>query len=161
MRKATSNKKLIPGALYKKIVELMPICCVDAVFKSGKDVYLFKRAYEPAKDKWWIIGGRILKGETLKKAMLRKAKEEIGIDAKIVKQIGVYETFMKKTRFDKGKKKLGSHSIAVCYVIEPKRKNFKLKLNEEYKGYKIIKRINNNLHPYIKKLLKDSKLLRK
>lgn len=155
-RKSIFDKEKIPLALYRKIVGLMPICCVDAVLKSGNKVFLFKRAYEPAKNKWWLIGGRISKGESLKDAAIRKVKEEAGIDVKILKMIGVYETFFPISRFDVDGRKRGTHTISVCFAVEPKKKNFKLRLNEEYIGYKTITRINKNLHPYIKKVLRDS-----
>lgn len=155
LRKNTLNKN-IPEHLYKKIVEHMPICCVDIVFKVGKEVYLFKRAHQPAKNEWWLIGGRILKGERLKDAVLRKAKEEIGVDAKILKVIGVYETFFPESRFNTKTKKIDTHSISICFVIEPKHKNFNLKLNEEYICYKKITEIDGNLYPYVKMVLRDS-----
>lgn len=155
MRKNTLKNK-IDLQLYKKIVDLMPICCVDIIFKAGKKVYLFKRDYEPAKNKWWVIGGRVLKGEKLKDAVIRKVKEEVGVDVKITKTVGAYEIFFDTSRFSNKDKKIRSHSIVNCYVVEPKNKNFVLKLNEEYTGYKAIIKINKDLDPYIKGILRDS-----
>ena len=157
-RKSTFSKKKIPLQLYRKIVDMMPICCVDALFKSGNKLFLFKRAYEPAKNKWWIIGGRVLKGESLKDAMIRKVKEEIGVDVKILKMIGVYETIFPISRFDINNRKIGAHTISICFLVEPNKKNFKLRLNEEYNGYKTIARLDKSFHPYIKKVLRDSGL---
>ena len=160
-KKYISESKNIPAGLYKKIVSLMPICCVDMVFWSKGKVFLFKRAYAPAKNKWWIIGGRILKGERLKDAVARKAKEEIGVDIKIRKIIGVYEAFFGTNRFDTKAKKSGAHSISICFLVEPKRKNFKLRLNDEYKDYKAINKIDKNLHPLIQTMLKDSRAIQR
>ena len=155
-KKNTLAKKKIPAALYKKFLETMPVCCVDIVFRSGRKVFLFKRAYEPEKDEWWVIGGRVLRGETLKEAVIRKVKEEVGVKAKISKMVGVYEYFSKVNRFDSGRKGKGTHNIIICFEAEPIAKNFKFKLNEEYKGYKAIKGVYTGLHPYVKKMLKDS-----
>ena len=90
-KKSISSKGNIPLLLYKKILGLMPIPCVDLVFKSGNDVYLFKRSYEPAKNEWWLVGGRINRWETFEEAAVRKAKEEIGVDVKIIKIIGMVD----------------------------------------------------------------------
>lgn len=158
LKKSIYNKKKIPLKLYKKIIGLMPICCVDAVFKSGNKVFLFKRAYEPAKNEWWLIGGRVLKGETLKDAVIRKVKEEAGVEVNILKIIGVYETFFKISRFKANKKRISTHTISVCFVVKPIKKGFKLKLNEEYDSYKAITKVERNLHPYIKAVLMDSGL---
>ena len=54
--KISINKERIPLLLYKKIVGLMPICCVDAVFNVDNKVFLFKRAYETARNEWWFVG---------------------------------------------------------------------------------------------------------
>lgn len=161
MKRKSTYKEFIPLALYRKIVELMPIPCVDVVFKAGSKVFLFMRAYEPAKGKWWLVGGRILRNETFEQAVIRKMKEEIGVDAKVGRMIGTYEEFFANSRFDNesgktGNGKTGTHTLSICFVAEPKNRNFKLRLNDEYDGYRTIDRIEENLEPYIKNVLKDS-----
>lgn len=156
LRKNISNKKKIPLELYKKILETMPIFCVDILFKSGDKAFLFKRAYEPAKSEWWLIGGRVLRGETLKGAVIRKVKEEVGVEVNIKKMIGIYEHYFPITRFDTEKKKKGAHMISACYLVEPTKNNFNFKLSEEYTAYKSIKKNRKRLHPYVKRVLKDS-----
>jgi len=158
-KKSIFSKGSIPLPLYKKILGLMPICCVDMILKVGSKVILFKRAYEPAKNEWWLIGGRVNKWEKLRDAAIRKAKEEVGIDVKIIKTVGTYEIFFPVNRFDAKnikKEEKGTHTIAICFIVKPKKKDFKLKLNNEYTRYKAITKIENNFHPYIKTALKDS-----
>jgi len=58
-----SNK--ISNELYDQILENIPICCVDIIVSHNGKVLLIHRKEEPAKDKWWVVGGRILKGENL------------------------------------------------------------------------------------------------
>lgn len=159
-RKKLLNKKKIPEHLYKKIIDVMPMCCVDIIFKVNDKVYLFKRSYQPAKNVWWLVGGRILKGERLKDAAIRKVKEEIGVDVRIQKMVGIYENFFATSRFNLKNRKIGTHTISICFLAEPKHKGIKLKLNEEYTDYKLINRIGRNLHPYIQTALKDSGVLR-
>ena len=149
MGKKNISKK-IPLRFYKKIAELMPIACIDCLLEADGKFFLFKRAYEPAKAKWWLFGGRILKGERIYSAVKRKAKEEIGIDVKIKKMIGTYEVFLEKNRFGSP-----SHSVAVCFLVEPKNKNFSIRLSDEYTGFKTITGTQKGLHPYIKNVLKD------
>jgi len=85
---------------YAQIMELMPILCVDAVLRNSKGQYLLvKRANEPLKGQWWVIGGRVLKGETLKQAVIRKIKEEAGFIIDSVKPIGYYEEVAHVNRF--------------------------------------------------------------
>jgi len=83
---------MIPAEEYKQIINVLPILCVDIVVKNAAEQYLLiRRANEPLKDQWWVIGGRVLKGETLNEAAIRKVKEETDLDINIMFPIGYYE----------------------------------------------------------------------
>jgi len=148
-------KKQIPQKEYKKILEKMPICCVDGVISFRGKVLLVLRNKEPAKNKWWLPGGRIFKNERLRAAMKRKIKEETGINVKVEKIIGIYETFFKKGPFKN--LKTGVHTINICFLCTPT--SFpKIKLDKTSKGYKWIDKILPSLPSYVKKVLRDSKV---
>ena len=72
-------KKLIPEKLYQKIVNVIPVCCVDLVIKKNNQFLLVKRLEDPARSKWWFPGGRVLFNESLKNAVKRKLREELNI----------------------------------------------------------------------------------
>ena len=83
---------ILPADEYKKIIEVLPILCVDVVVRSKNgQCLLIKRANEPLKGVWWVIGGRVMKGETLEQAAVRKVREEAGMNVCSVKPIGYYE----------------------------------------------------------------------
>lgn len=82
----------IPLNKYTKIIEILPILCVDVVAQNAcGECLLIKRVNEPKKNRWWVIGGRVLKGETLEQAAIRKVKEETGLLVKNVRPIGYFE----------------------------------------------------------------------
>ena len=82
----------IPANDYAQITKVLPILCVDVVVQNSMGEYLLvKRANEPLKDQWWVVGGRVLKGETLEQAAVRKVREEVGLKVDFVKPIGYYE----------------------------------------------------------------------
>lgn len=90
----------IPNDLYAQIMEVLPILCVDVLLYNSKgQCLLVKRANEPLKGQWWVIGGRVLKGETLKQAAIRKVKEETGLIISSVKPVGYYEEISHTNRF--------------------------------------------------------------
>ncbi len=83
----------IPEPLYQQIAGLVPIPCVDLVIvRRGEretEVLLIKRAIPPDKDKWCIIGGRVIGGrevqpERLSGAIQRQAERELGIEIKVL-----------------------------------------------------------------------------
>ena len=64
---------------------------MDVVVKIDNGIILSKRDIPPAKGKWHIPGGTVLRGETLKEAAMRVAKEELGLNVSIDNLLGVIE----------------------------------------------------------------------
>ncbi len=104
----------IREALYKKIYAAVPIFCVDVVAEDPKGNFLIvRRRNEPARGKWWVPGGRVLKNEPLRRAAVRKLKEETGIAGRFERTIGLYEFFAQRGPFVG----IRAHTpIAVCLV---------------------------------------------
>jgi len=88
---------MIPADDYKKIIASIPILCVDLVLKDESGRYLLaKRTNEPLAGEFWVIGGRVLKGERAEAAARRKLKEELGVEVGALSLLGVYEDFFDK-----------------------------------------------------------------
>ena len=47
--------KLIPQDLYDKILNTMPIICVDGIVKNGDSILMLLRNNEPEKNKWCFL----------------------------------------------------------------------------------------------------------
>lgn len=89
---------MIPSNEYVKIVENMPIVCIDGIIINSDGKFLLvKRENEPLKGEYWVPGGRLLKNETLENAVKRKMKQELGIEVKIQKLFGYFEDFYENT----------------------------------------------------------------
>lgn len=145
----------IPDDLYKQILEHMPILCVDFILVQNGKVLLTYRTEEPAKNKWWIQGGRVYKNERLKDAIYRLAAREIGTrDIRIIKMCGTYEFFSDIAPFKEVTS--GIHDIAIVYVVEPLEQNFQPTLDKTHKQFRWIDYIENDLDPYVKRALEDS-----
>jgi colanic acid biosynthesis protein WcaH len=105
---------MIPVEHYKQILEVMPVLCVDVVIRNTAGEYLLvKRVNEPLKGQWWVVGGRVLKNETLEQAVLRKVKQEVGLTVHALEPIGYYED-----RFEKNAIQLDSplHAVSVVFA---------------------------------------------
>jgi len=83
---------MIPAEQYEQIIEVLPILCVDVVVTNPNGEFLLiKRANEPLRRQWWIVGGRVLKGEMLEQAAIRKVREEASLSVEAVHPIGYYK----------------------------------------------------------------------
>ena len=131
--------KKIPFELYKKIVDVLPILCVDILLKYDGKYILVKRKNEPVKDFWWPPGGRVLKGETIENAAKRKIKEELGVEAEILKVQGYYEAFFKESAFES---KSGTHSLSIVVLAKPPSSDFKL--DSQSSGWRFSKTLPKN-----------------
>ena len=141
----------IPADIYGKIQKIMPVACIDLIIETESGVLLGIRDHEPMKGKRWFIGGRMLYGETLEQAAKRKAKEETGLDVKVVRQVGAYTL-----QFTKGEKR---YNVAVVYLV--RKTKGQLNLNKEYSGHVFLKSPDRKLHPYVLTALNDSKIFKK
>jgi len=99
---------------YHRIASKFPILCVDAIITHKGRYLLVKRKNEPLKGQWWVVGGRVYKGETLEKAMLRKVKEETGLDVRIITKQGTYEEVYEVSDIGVSK-----HTVSVAFIVEP------------------------------------------
>lgn len=85
----------IPEDIYAQIVHLMPIPCVDLLVEDLEGrILLIKRANDPAKGQWWFPGGRVHYLETRMQAARRKLKEECGLEAFQMKEMGTYDVIL-------------------------------------------------------------------
>ena len=89
---STDKNKFIRSELYNIILQAMSVPCVDIlVTNKANEILLIKRKNAPAKDEWWIVGGRILFGEKRIDTAKRKVLEECGLEANSIKKLTDFE----------------------------------------------------------------------
>ncbi len=141
-------KRSIPWKLYRQILENVPIACIDVAIVANGAVLLVRRKDDPARSQWWLPGGRVLKGEMMKEAALRKAREEVGIACHVGPIIHTAETI-----FRDGPGGVSVHSINSCFFMYPVDRNFKPRLDAHHAGSRWVRRIPRGLHPYVERCL--------
>lgn len=77
---------------YQRILEKIPIVCVEAVIIHKHQCLLLRRANQPAKGQLWFPGGRLHKNETIAEAARRKALEEVSLDCEFQSILSIEET---------------------------------------------------------------------
>lgn len=67
---------------YQDAIRQFPIPCVDVFLFNPiyRTYFLVLRKDPPAKDRWWLPGGRLYKGESFFDCSVRKCQEEVGLD---------------------------------------------------------------------------------
>ncbi len=144
----------IPQEDYNKILQTMPIACIDITVVSGGSVLLVKRKDAPAKGQWWVLGGRILKGEMMRDCAIRKTKEETGMDCHIGPIIHTDETI-----FEDGPNGIPVHSINSCFLVYPKANCINPVLDSHHTDYRWVNRIEPDLHIYVQRCLRGAGLI--
>lgn len=86
---------------------LTPALTVDIVILVGGKVVLIKRKNPPYQGKFALPGGFVDIGETVKEAALREAREETGVEIKIVELIGIYDDPLRDPR---------GHTVSIAYL---------------------------------------------
>ena len=72
---------MLSNEAFLAVVDATPLVAMDlVVVRGGSQVLLGLRNNPPAKDQWFMPGGRIRKNETMQAALARVAQGELGLD---------------------------------------------------------------------------------
>lgn len=63
---------------------------IDALIVKGNKILLIKRGAETFKGYWALPGGYVDRDEDITYALRREVREELNVDAKIVRLLGIY-----------------------------------------------------------------------
>ena len=95
----------------KKIFSLVPRVTVDLVILNNKrEVLLSKRDIPPKKGYWHLPGGMVRRGERVSQAARRIAKDETGLQVKLLEVKGL---------FDNPGRVPGMHDITLVITAKP------------------------------------------
>lgn len=145
--------KWIPDSLYEDMVENLPICTVDVLFfnKEKNKILLCKRANEPLKNIYFSIGGRLLKNENFREGAVRQAKKELGID--IDKNKLIWSGVSNEIHSNSIYQKLNVHNVCIYWGCI--WSNGKIILDSQHSECKWFDILDKDLHPLIKKRIKN------
>jgi ADP-ribose pyrophosphatase YjhB (NUDIX family) len=115
---------------YKAIHETTVILCHDVfircTYNNTQGILLVKRLTKPAKDIFWPIGGRVLRGISAEESINKKALEECSLNLTGVTYLGTARTFFKDDPFEHNK---GTDTLNLVYLADGEGN---LKLNEDH-----------------------------
>ena len=148
---------------FRNIVKNSPIPAIDlCIYNDSKEILFGKRINYPAKNFFFVPGGRIRKNETLFIATKRILNSEINYDISEkdfnkLSLLGVFQHFYEDNFY--GNKLFSSHFVVIVYLVPLKillhsKNGIFNDQHEEYIWYN--KKLGNDLliHPYCKEYLK-------
>lgn len=103
---------------YSKAISALVFVCSDTLPICNGRIFLAKRRAKPLSGCWWVIGGRMLFGETSQQAAARCFNRETKLDLSLsrFKKFGAY-MIMWSTRAQEPKN-VGTHSVILEHVVE-------------------------------------------
>jgi len=130
----------IEAALFQRVRRLLPIACVDVVITSGDRFLLCRRTEQPAQGQWWFPGGRVLFGETLLEACIRKSREEVGLVVEPGEIVSVEESVFDDPRV---------HTINTVIHAKLVGSTDQVELDETQSEYRWMSSAPTGLHPCV------------
>jgi colanic acid biosynthesis protein WcaH len=103
---------------FSTVVRLAPLVSIDLIIRdSNRNVLVGVRNNEPARNFYFVPGGRVRKAETLEAAFARILADETGcsVDFNEARLLGVYEHIYPNNRF--GDPGYGTHYVVVAYEL--------------------------------------------
>ena len=103
---------------FERVVRFTPLVSIDILVRSKNGhVLLGRRKNEPARNSFFVPGGRVTKNESLEAAFRRITAAELGVQMELsqARFIGVYEHIYKENVF--GKEGFGTHYVVLAYEL--------------------------------------------
>jgi colanic acid biosynthesis protein WcaH len=145
-----TESSFIPENEWESIVRNVPLVSVDLVIEHDGGVLLGKRENEPAKDEWFVPGGRVSENEPRTDAVHRVAKDELGEAVVIDDCLGTYEHFYETAAADSVDSK---HYLATGYRCHFERDDPEIVGDEQHGDFQILRSPFEDLHPYVQQYL--------
>jgi colanic acid biosynthesis protein WcaH len=108
----------LPSAAFAVVARAAPLIAIDLIVRDENGhVLLGRRKSRPARDCWFVQGGRVRKNERLADALARIAAAELGLAVSIgeVDFLGVYEHFYSDNPL--GEDDWGTHYVVLAYAL--------------------------------------------
>ena len=103
---------------FEEVIKKTPMIAIDLCITNNEKILLGKRNNPPAKNSYFVPGGRIRKSEPIKKALNRLIYDETGRTLKKdnqIKLIGIFEHFYDDNF--QGNLDFDSHYIVIAYSL--------------------------------------------
>ena len=124
---------------FTQVIANTPLVSIDLVVKNPQGQFLLGwRKNRPAKNFWFVPGGRIQKNERLQDAFIRLTEAELGQRIKMndAQWKGLYEHFYDDFVFsDETDEQVSTHYVVLAFEVTVDSSDFELP-NGQHTGYR-------------------------
>jgi ADP-ribose pyrophosphatase YjhB (NUDIX family) len=123
----------LSASIYAEALDALVICCADAAILHQGLWLIARRAWEPHPD-WWVIGGRMRKGELIEQALRRNIRRELHLDIaedRLLTIFGYYSQIWDTRAWEPTTNGCHMFSITTAVHLTDEEKA-SIHLNEEY-----------------------------
>ena len=146
---------------YAEALDALVVCCADAALLYEGQWLIAKRAWEPHPD-WWVIGGRMRKGERIEQALRRNLRREVHLDLREERLLSIlgYYNLIWDTRAQEPTTN-GCHVFSITTVVYlTAEEQAQIRLNEEYADFRWVNPIHvrenaEQFHPCLVQIAGD------
>tara|TARA_Y100001978_G_scaffold91958_1_gene82335 strand:- start:618 stop:1124 length:507 start_codon:yes stop_codon:yes gene_type:complete len=143
---------------FSDIVQKTPLISIDLCIMKGRKILVGKRINPPAKNFYFVPGGRIFKSEKKEIALTRILRNELGFlmrnnNYTCFQHLGIYEHFYEDNFL--GTNDFNTHYVVLAYLIfyESLIKNKEQLVLEQHSNYiwhdiDNFKNFSYKIHPY-------------
>jgi len=124
----------VPRAAFRTLVRWAPIVSIDLIILNGEgEVLLGYRTNRPARNTWFVPGGRVFKGERIAAALARIARQETGMEVRpsAAAFAGAFEHFYRNSTFA-GSRRLSTHYVVLAFVVRA-RKGLRFRADSQHR----------------------------
>ena len=104
---------------FLRVIAATPLVSIDLVIrKPGGEVLVGLRRNRPARDSWFVPGGRIYKGETLEQAFSRTVEAEVGASWELeqASSLGNFTHIYPDNALEEAH--VGTHYVVLAYQVD-------------------------------------------
>ncbi len=126
----------VDDEIYASALDHLVLACVDAVVLFEGRVLIGKRVVEPQPD-WWIIGGRMRKGDLYQEAAVRNMKRELQVEfaPDRFNFLNAYNLLWDKRAQEPTTH--GCHMLSITMYLQlTEEEHQQIRLNEEYGAHR-------------------------
>ncbi len=118
---------MLPRAEFIQLLRSSPLVSIDLVVQDGQERVLCGwRTNAPARDTWFVPGGRVEKGETFARALARISAYELDVELGLdeVTFLGVYQHIYPDNAF--GEPDLQTHYVVIACAAKLEAERMRL-----------------------------------